>query len=110
MMRQDSTMKRRSLLILSTLLVAGITPALIPPSSTYDPAPLLATLAASVQKISPCPLTRPGSLILTNVRLAGAAQPTSIRIEAGRITRIGAEAGGELPILDGGGRYVIPGL
>jgi hypothetical protein len=85
-------------------------PAMIPPSSTYDPAPLLASLSASVTPVTPGPLHGPGSIFLTNVRLPGSAEPTSVRIENGRITAIGGDNGSGLPVLDAGGRHAIPGL
>jgi hypothetical protein len=90
--------------------IALVVPAIIPPGSVYDPEPLLASLSASVLPVTPGPLQRPGSVFVTNVRLAGSPAPTSLRIENGRITAIGAAEGGSLPVLDGGGRYAIPGL
>lgn len=102
-------MKRRWLLYVGLLSLLVI-PALIPPSTTYDPTQLVAGLVASATPATKGPLQRPGSLEIKNVRLAGTEALTSIRIENGRITRIGGEPGSDLPILDGGGRYVMPGL
>jgi imidazolonepropionase-like amidohydrolase len=97
--------------VLATAAVALVVPGLVPPSSTYDPAPLLASLAASVRPVMRGPVRGPGSVFLSNVRLAGSAGPTSIRIESGRITAIGANvAAANVPVLDGGGRFAIPGL
>jgi cytosine/adenosine deaminase-related metal-dependent hydrolase len=101
-------MNRRTLALVFVL--ALVVPALLPPSSTYDPAPLLASLSASVAPVTPGPIRRPGSVFVTNVRLPGSPAATSLRIEDGRITAIGSADGGSLPILDGGGRYAIPGL
>ncbi len=101
-------MKRRTLAWL--LGMALLLPALVPPGSTYDPAPLLASLSASVMPVTPGPLRGPGSVLVTNVRLTGSPAVTSLRIENGRITAIGSAAGSDLPVLDGGGRYAIPGL
>lgn len=103
-------MTRRRVLWLFLFLLLLIVPALLPPSTTYDPTLLVAGLAESVKPVTPGLLSRPGSLTVTNVKLPGTQAPTSIRIESGRITRIGGEVGTDLPILDGNGRYVMPGL
>ncbi len=103
-------MIRRRLLWFSLFLLLLIVPALIPPSTTYDPTPLVQSLAESVRPIAKGPLSRPGSLTVTNVKLPGTQTLTSVRIESGRITRMGGDVGTDLPILDGNGRYVMPGL
>lgn len=108
-------MKRRSAIVLGALFLAGVAVALLPPSTKFDPAPLFSNMAASIAAPAPGPLHRPGSLVLRNVRIVGEQTdaPTCIRIDAGRITRIGVDAGvgaKELPELDGGGRYLVPGL
>lgn len=102
-------MKRRRLIWIGLLLLV-ILPALIPPGSKYDPTELVANLAVSAFPVEQGPLIRPGSLIVRNVRMVGTQAPTSLRIESGRITRIGIDVGSDLPSLDGVGRYVMPGL
>lgn len=103
-------MRRRKLMGWGLVLLLLILPALIAPSSTYDPTPLLASLAASVHPASPGPLRGPGSLIVRSVRLPGSTRLCSLRIEQGRIVYVGDAPGTDLPQLDGGGHYVMPGL
>lgn len=92
------------------LLLLALVPALIPPSSNYDPAPLLKSLSGSLGASPRGPLGGPASLIVRGVRRPGSTHVIALRIEQGRITRIAEDVGDDLPVLDGQGRYVIPGL
>lgn len=103
-------MKRSALGAIALLLSVVAALAVIPPSSTYDPAPLLASLAASVRPVEPGPIAGPGSVFIRNLRLPGAAGATTLRIEGGRIVAIGQDDAAGLEVLDAGGRYAIPGL
>jgi imidazolonepropionase-like amidohydrolase len=103
-------LKQRTLAWTGLFAAVVVVPALVPAGANYDPAPLLASLAGSVKPVTPGPLEGPGSVFVTNVRLAGASAPTSLRIEDGRITAIGETDARTLPVIDGGGRHAIPGL
>src|SRR5829696_5619031 len=100
--------------ILGALVVALVVPALIPPGRRYDPAPYL----LAVKRSAALPATRgdtpqAGDLIIRRVRIVdvnGVRGPTSIRIQAGRITAIGDDVGGGPTELDVGGATVMPGL
>ncbi len=103
-------MMQRRLVWAGVVAVVVAVPALMAPGYVYDPAPLLESLAASVRPVAPGSVGGPGSVLVIGVRLPGASAPTSIRIENGRIAAIGDVDGADLPVLDGGGRYAIPGL
>lgn len=93
------------------LLVA---PALRPPGGAYDPAPYFEAVKASAAlPVTPGETPASGDLIIRNARIVdvdGAREPTSIRIEAGRITAIADDVGTGPTELDAGGATVIPGL
>jgi imidazolonepropionase-like amidohydrolase len=98
-------------LIVLAVLVA---PALIPPGRRYDPAPYF----LAVKQSAALPATKgetplQGDLIIRRARIVdvnGVRGPTSIRIEAGRITAIAEDVGKGPVELDVGGATVMPGL
>jgi imidazolonepropionase-like amidohydrolase len=102
------------LAVLGGLVAALVVPALIPPGRHYDPAPYFLSVKQSAALPVPkgtVPLQ--GDLILRRARIVdvnGARGPTSLRIEAGRITAIADDVGGGLTELDVGGATVMPGL
>ncbi len=89
-------------------------PALIPGGRRYDPAPYF----LAVKQSAALPATRgdtplAGDLIIRRARIVdvnGVRGPTSIRIEAGRITAIGDDIAAGANELDVGGATVMPGL
>jgi imidazolonepropionase-like amidohydrolase len=100
--------------VLGILVVALAAPALLPPGRRYAPAPYF----EAVKQSAALPATRgdtpqAGDLILRRARIVdvnGVRGPTSVRIEAGRITAIGDDVGAGASELDVGGATVIPGL
>lgn len=96
-----------------TLGAAALVTALVPASFRYEPAPLVLALRASAALPHQPGPARPTSVILKNVRVVGpggAGEPTSVRVESGRIVRLGADVGSDLPTRDGAGAFVMPGL
>jgi imidazolonepropionase-like amidohydrolase len=100
--------------VLGILVVALVVPAVIPPGGRHDPAPYF----LAVKESAALPATRgdtpqAGDLILRRARIVdvnGVRGPTSIRIEAGRITAIGGDIAAGPNELDVGGATVMPGL
>jgi imidazolonepropionase-like amidohydrolase len=105
---------QRWTIALGLLVALLVVPALIPPGGHYDPGPHL----LAVRQSAALPPTRgktplQGDLIVRRARIVdvqGARGPTSIRIEAGRITAIAVDVGTGPPELDVGGATVMPGL
>jgi hypothetical protein len=83
--------------ILLLVLVVLVAPALVPPGGYYVPAPYFIALKQSAA----LPMTtgetpQHGDLIIRRARIVdvnGVRGPTSLRIEAGRITAIGDDVG-----------------
>jgi imidazolonepropionase-like amidohydrolase len=104
--------------ILGGLVVVLVAPALIPPGARYHPAPYFQEVKRSAALPPTQGDTPPaGDLIIRRARIVdvnGSRGPTSIRIQAGRITAIaddaGAGAGAGARELDVGGATVMPGL
>ena len=100
--------------IVLVVLVVLLAPALIPPGGRYDPGPYF----VAVKQSAALPATKgetplQGDLIIRRARIVdvnGARGPTSIRIEAGRITAIADDVGTGPAELDVGGATVMPGL
>src|SRR3954470_16798827 len=100
--------------ILGGLAVVLVVPALIPPGGHYHPAPYL----TAVKQSAALPATRGdtpagGDLIIRGARIVdvnGVRGPTSIRVEAGRITAIADDIPAGPNELDVGGATVMPGL
>jgi imidazolonepropionase-like amidohydrolase len=110
-------LRKRWKVVLATLgilVVALVVPALIPPGRRYDPAPYF----LAVKRSAALPATRgdtppAGDLIIRRARIVdvnGVRGPTSIRIQAGRITAIGDDIPAGPGELDVGGATVMPGL
>jgi len=102
------------LVVLASLLLVLLLPALIPPGRRYDPGPYF----LAVKQSAALPATKgttplQGDLIIRRARIVdvnGVRGPTSIRIEAGRITAIADDVGSGPAQLDVGGATVMPGL
>jgi imidazolonepropionase-like amidohydrolase len=102
------------LVVVLGVLVVLVAPALIPPGGHYDPAPYF----VAVKRSAALPATRgetplQGDLIIRRARIVdvnGVRGPTSIRIEAGRITAIADDVGTGPVELDVKGATVMPGL
>jgi imidazolonepropionase-like amidohydrolase len=100
--------------ILGILVCALVIPALIPPGGHYDPGPYF----VAVKRSAALPATKgetplQGDLIIRRARIVdvnGVRGPTSIRIEAGRITAIADDVGTGPVELDVAGATVMPGL
>jgi imidazolonepropionase-like amidohydrolase len=100
--------------IVLVVLVVLVVPALIPPGRRYDPGPYF----AAVKQSAALPATKGetplrGDLIIRRARIVdvnGVRGPTSIRIEAGRITAIADDVGTGPVELDVRGARVMPGL
>src|SRR5262245_53650177 len=100
--------------ILGALVVGLIVPALMPPGRLYDPSPYLEAVKASAElPVVPGSTPPSGDLVIRRARIVdagGARGPTSIRVEAGRITAIGDDVAAEATELDVAGATVMPGL
>jgi imidazolonepropionase-like amidohydrolase len=100
--------------VVGGVLVLLVAPALIPPGGDYDPAPYF----VAVKQSAALPATRgetplQGDLIIRRARIVdvnGVRGPTSIRIQAGRITAIADDVGTGPVELDVKGATVMPGL
>ena len=100
--------------ILGALVLLLVVPALIPPGRHHDPAPYF----LAVKRSAALPATRgdtppAGDLIIRRARIVdvnGVRGPTSIRIEAGRITAIADQIAAGPTELDAAGATVMPGL
>lgn len=94
-------------------IVMAVLTALVPASFVYDPSPLVAALKASASQQITEQQPNPKSFILTNVRIfdqPADAGVTALRVDDGIIRQIGSDVGAGLPVIDGGGGYVSPGL
>jgi imidazolonepropionase-like amidohydrolase len=100
--------------ILGILALAMVVPALIPPGRRYDPAPyFLAVKRSAALPAGRGDTPQAGDLIIRRARIVdvnGVRGPTSIRIEAGRITAIGDDIAAGPTALDVAGATVMPGL
>lgn len=100
--------------IVGVLVVALAVPALIPPGGHYDPAPYFLAVKQSATLPPTQGDTPPaGDLTIRRARIVdvnGVRGPTSIRIEAGRITAIGDDIAAGPNELDARGATVMPGL
>jgi imidazolonepropionase-like amidohydrolase len=100
--------------VLGGLVVALAVPALIPPGGHYDPAPYFVAVKQSAALPATQGDTPPaGDLIIRRARIVdanGVRGPTSIRIQAGRITAIGDDIAPGPNQLDAAGATVMPGL
>jgi imidazolonepropionase-like amidohydrolase len=112
----DQSRKRWRIVLIVVLgvLVVLVAPALIPPGGHYDPAPYF----VAVKQSAALPATKgetplQGDLIIRRARIVdvnGVRGPTSIRIQAGRITAIADDVGTGPVELDVKGATVMPGL
>jgi imidazolonepropionase-like amidohydrolase len=102
------------LIVLGALALALVVPALVPPGRRYDPAPYFLAVKQSATLPSTPGHTPPrGDLIIRRARIVdvnGVRGPTSIRVEAGRITAIANDVGKGPVELDVDGAWVMPGL
>ncbi len=95
-------------------VVVLVAPALVPRGHLYNPAPyFLAVKQSAALPVTPGNTPQHGDLVIRRARIVdvnGVRGPTSIRIEAGRITQLGdAVAAGPVE-LDVDGATVMPGL
>jgi imidazolonepropionase-like amidohydrolase len=99
---------------LGILVVALVTPAFIPPGRHHDPAPYFLAVKQSAALPATAGQTPPtGDLIIRRARIVdvnGVRGPTSIRIEAGRITAIADDLPAGPTELDVAGATVMPGF
>ena len=100
--------------ILGILVLALTVPALIPPGGRYDPAPyFLAVKQSAALPATSGDTPAAGNLVIRRARIVdvnGVRGPTSIRIEAGRITAIADDLPAGPTELDVAGATVMPGL
>jgi imidazolonepropionase-like amidohydrolase len=100
--------------IVGILVFALIVPAVIPAGRHYDLGPYLLVVKRSAALPDPGGDTpRAGDLVIRRARIVdvnGVRGPTSIRIEAGKITAIGDDVGASPKELDVAGATVMPGL
>lgn len=100
--------------MLLAVVVVLVVPALIPSGRRYEPAPYFVAVkqsAALPATTGETPLR--GDLIIRRARIVdvnGARGPTSVRIEAGRITAIADDVGQGPVEFDAAGATVMPGL
>jgi imidazolonepropionase-like amidohydrolase len=100
---------------MTAVMLAGLLlPALVPRDHLYDPGPYVAAVRQSAAlPLTPGTTPMQGDLIIRRARIVdvnGARGPTSIRIDAGRITAIGDDVGTGPSELDVAGATVMPGL
>jgi imidazolonepropionase-like amidohydrolase len=102
--------------VLGILAVALVVPALLPPGRHYDPAPYFLAVKRSAALPADArhgDTPQAGDLIIRRARIVdvnGVRGPTSIRIQAGRITAIADDIAVGQAELDVGGATVMPGL
>jgi imidazolonepropionase-like amidohydrolase len=105
---------KRWKVVLGMLAVMLVTPAMIPSGRSYDPTPyFLAVKQSATLLVTRGDTPQSGDLIIRRARIVdarGTRGPTSIRIEAGRITAIADDIASGAIELDVEGATVMPGL